>query len=84
MFWHEIIGNNTIMLYSNTMLTEMSKGGNAPLTPRQGTYLIGVVNFLASATSIFAAKYFKRRTLFIWGHLLIAIAHICIGFFAYI
>ena len=33
MFWHEMVGNNAIMLYSNKMLDQMSKGGSA-LSPR--------------------------------------------------
>ena len=46
--------------------------------------MIGVVNFLASGTSIFTAKYFRRRTVFVWGHLAIGLAHMSIGFFAYV
>jgi len=83
MFWHEMVGNNAIMLYSNQMLDDMSKEGSA-LTPRQGTYLIGVVNFLSSATSIFSAKHFTRRSLFIWGHFLMGLSHIAVGVFAYL
>lgn len=83
MFWHEIVGNNAIMLYSNTMLKDMQKNGKALLTPRQGTYLIGVVNFLASGTSIMTTKTFQRRTIFNWGYLAIAIAHAMIGTCAY-
>ena len=34
MFWHEIVGNNAIMLYSNTMLKDMQTKGESLLTPR--------------------------------------------------
>ena len=83
MFWHEIVGNNAIMLYSNTMLREMSKSGSA-LSPRQGTYLIGVVNFISSGISIFTAKHFTRRSIFIYGHIAIGVTHILVGLFAYL
>ena len=33
MFWHEVVGYNAIMLYSNQMLDDMSRNG-AALTPR--------------------------------------------------
>ena len=83
MFWHEMVGNNAIMLYSNQMLDDMSAGGSL-LTPREGTYLIGVVNFCSSATSVFAAKTFTRRFLFIYGHLFMGLAHMAVGVFAYL
>lgn len=53
------------------------------MTPRQGTYLIGVVNFLSSATSVWTAKHFTRRFLFIWGHVFLGLSHIAVGAFAY-
>ena len=78
-----MVGNNAIMLYSNTMLDDMSKGGSA-LSPREGTYLIGAINFFSSGLSIWTAKSFSRRAIFIWGHALIGVAHICVGIFAYL
>jgi NAD/NADP transhydrogenase beta subunit len=45
--------------------------------------MIGVVNLISSGTSVFAARYFSRRFIFIWGHFFIGIAHIAIGVFAY-
>ena len=71
------------MLYSNTMLKDMQTKGESLLTPRQGTYLIGVVNFLSSGMSIWTTKTFKRRTIFNWGYLAIALAHFMIGLCSY-
>ena len=82
MFWHEMVGNNAIMLYSNTMLEDMSQNGSA-LSPRVGTYMIGVINFLSSASSVWVAKNFTRRFLFIYGHFFMGVAHIMVGVFAY-
>jgi len=85
MFWHEIVGNNAIMLYSNTMLKDMQNNNNGKkmLTPRQGTYLIGIVNFLSSGMSVWVTKTFNRRTIFNWGYLFIALAHFMIGICSY-
>jgi nitrate/nitrite transporter NarK len=82
MFWHEIVANNAIMLYSNKMLSDMTTD-DAILTPRQGTYLVGIANFFASACSVFTAKYFTRRFLLVYGHIAIGVCHISIGYFAY-
>lgn len=83
MFWHQAVANNSIMLYSNKMLSDLSKTGEPLLTPRQGTYLVGFVNFISSGTSILSAKYFSRRFLLIYGHIGIGLSHILIGIFAY-
>ena len=50
------------------------------LTPRQGTYLIGVVNMLASLMCTQTVRYFGRVTLAVWGHALIAVTHFLIGY----
>ena len=74
---HELTAINGIMLYSNTILKDI--GG--PITPRKGTYIIGVINFLSSCCSLYAAKAFSRRFLFIGGHFLMGLSHIAIGYF---
>lgn len=82
MFWHEVVANNSIMLYSNKMLSDMA-GSNPIMTPRQGTYLVGFANFFASGLSVFTAKYCTRRFLLVWGHVAFGLCHLSIGFFAY-
>tara|TARA_B110000285_G_C15090360_1_gene598722 strand:+ start:1211 stop:1447 length:237 start_codon:yes stop_codon:yes gene_type:complete len=59
----------------------MSKDGGS-ITPREGTYLVGIVNLLASLISVGLVKYFGRKTLVIWGHLLIAAIHAATGYLA--
>ena len=82
MFWHEMVGNNAIMLYSNQMLDDMSPE-KAFFNPREGTYCIGVVNFISSALSVLTAKTFTRRFILIYGFLAMGLAHISVGVFAY-
>ena len=74
---HELTVINGIMLYSNTILEEI--GG--PITPRIGTYIIGLVSLFSAITSLYAAKTFSRRFLFIGGHFAMGIFHIGIGYF---
>lgn len=65
-----------ILLYSNTIIAEMPGGF---LSPREGTYVIGVWNFISSACSLYSAKHFSRRFLFIGGHFGMGMAHIAVG-----
>ena len=67
---------NVILLYSNTIIAQMPGGF---LTPREGTYVIGVWNFIASACSLYSAKHYSRRFLFVGGHFGMGIAHILVG-----
>lgn len=74
--FHELTGINVIMLYSTTIFKQM-KGGS--FTPRLGTQIVGIVDLLACFLSIWTVKKFGRVTLVIWGHLLIAGAHLGVG-----
>jgi hypothetical protein len=47
--------------------------------PRTGTYVIGIWNFISSAFSLFSAKNFTRRFLFIGGHTFMGLAHCLVG-----
>ena len=51
------------------------------LTPREGTYLIGIFNFFSSCVSLYSARTFSRRFLFIGGHLTMGICHLGIALF---
>ena len=46
--------------------------------------MIGIVNFFASALSIWTARTFNRKTIFVVGHYGIGLAHIGVGICAYI
>jgi hypothetical protein len=82
--FHELTGINVIMLYSNQMFNQMASSNPNSLSPRKGTYLVGIVNLLSSLLSTQVVKCFGRRTLVIWGHLGMAITHALVGYFSYI
>lgn len=78
--FHELTGINVIILYSTTMFKEMHKGGGG-ISPKTGTYIVGFTNAFTSFIAVFFIKYFGRRTLIIWGHILIGIVHCLVGVF---
>jgi len=59
----------------------MAAGGNFPMTPRQGTYLIGIVNFIGSVTAVAPIKLYGRKTCLIAGHASMGACLILIGIF---
>lgn len=73
--FHELTGINVILLYSNTILAKSGK-----FKPRTGTQIIGDIDVFGTFCSIFAVKYFGRRTLVVWGHLAIALAHFGVAY----
>jgi len=75
---HELTAINAILLYSNTIIEGMPDGS---ITPREGTYMIGVFNFISSAVSLYSARAFTRRFLFIGGHFTMGLCHLAIGLF---
>ena len=74
-------GHGAILLYSNKIIADMP--GDRVIDPREGTYLIGVFNLVASAVSLYTVKRFQRRTLFCLGHYLMGVLQILIGLFIY-
>ena len=66
------------------MLDKMGNNSSSLLNAREGTYIIGIVTLLSSAPSLLSAKTFPRIFLFVYGHIAIGIAHICVGLFAYL
>ena len=55
------------------------KSGGFSLTPREGTYLVGLSNFLSSLMSTYTVKKIGRKTLLVWGHIAIAVIHAAVG-----
>lgn len=80
---HELTAINAILLYSNEIIKDMNEqdDGKSHISPRMGTYLIGVFNFISSVVSLYSARAFTRRFLFIGGHLTMGICHCLIGLF---
>ena len=59
----------------------MSAGKSGGLSPRQGTYLVGIVNFLACIVSIYPVNKFGRRTVLLGGHICMTLFMVLIGVF---
>ena len=74
--FHELTGINSILIFSNTILKNITNGG---LSPRLGTCLIGMCNFLSAVASIGVIRTFGRRPLMLIGHVGIAVCHCIIG-----
>ena len=82
--FHELTGENAIMLYSTEIFKRMASYQDADntISPRAGTILIGFFNLLAHIPSVYLIKKLPRRTLLVWGHVIIAICHIMVSIFA--
>ena len=76
----ELTGFQAIMLYSNSIFGEIL-GDKAVISPREGTYMIALVNFMASLVSIGTVRMAGRRTLLLIGHFSVALCHLLIGLF---
>lgn len=55
------------------------EGGKGGLTPRQGTILIGVFNFLAHFPAVYLINKLPRRVLLWGGHIGMAVCHLLVG-----
>ena len=53
------------------------------MTPKNGTILVGVVNFVGSLVSFLFVRNFKRKPLMVLGHFLVGSSLVSIGIFAY-
>lgn len=81
--FHELTGENAIMLYSTEIFRKMiGNQDGSVIEPRVATVVIGVFNFLAHFPAIYVVKKLPRRYILISGHLLTALCHIFIGAFA--
>ena len=76
--FHELAGINVILQYSNTILDDIL-GDSGGFTARQGTYVVGIVNFLASCASVKTINTFGRKTLLVSGHTGMTLAHAMVG-----
>jgi hypothetical protein len=69
------------MWYSNTILARMNESGGG-ISPRMGTVLIGICNFVGSIIAIFPVRFFGRKTLVLAGHSVMGPFLILVGVFA--
>ena len=82
--FHELTGINVVLMYSSTILENILGTGSSGFNARQGSYMVAFVNLFSSFTSIFAVKYFGRRTLLLLGHSGIFVAYMLMGWFVII
>lgn len=78
--FHEFAGINVILQYSNTILKEIM-GDDGAFSPRQGTYIISMINFWSSVLSVWTINTFGRRILLLIGHASMSVIHAAIGIF---
>ena len=78
--FHELTGVNVIVIYSTLLFQKMDKSGGR-LTPRQGTYLVGIIGLISTWIGILSVKTFGRKTLCLLGHLAIAVVHGLVAYF---
>ena len=81
MIFHELTAINIIMSYSNTILENILGDDTSGFTARQGTYVIGLVNFLSSVISMASISLIGRRTLLLYGHTGICLSYLLMGIF---
>ena len=79
--FHELTGYNALMIFSNTILRKITSEGSS-FTAREGTIVLGAVDFISSCFSILAIRKFQRRPMMILGHTGMTLAMISIGVLA--
>ena len=70
-FFNQSNGLSAILIYANRLLVKMQEDGGAdefPLTPIQGTYLVGASNMVFALLVIFYIERVGRKPILIVGH----------------
>lgn len=80
MLFHEFVGINVIIQYSNQIFIDMQDSGSS-ITPKKGTFIIGIVHLFATSMSVLGIKKLPRKTLLFLGFVGISIAHGGVGWF---
>mmetsp|Transcript_11546 Transcript_11546/g.13759 ORF Transcript_11546/g.13759 Transcript_11546/m.13759 type:complete len:158 (-) Transcript_11546:115-588(-) len=85
MMFDQQSGINAINIYANQLLVQIEKQGDEdfPLTPIQGTYLIGLANFIASTLPLLYIHRVGRKPIFVTGFLAMALAMFFCGLSVY-
>jgi len=67
-FFHQFSGIQAINIYANRMLVQMTEqAGSFPLTPLQGTYVLGAVNGVTSVLAVACISFFGRKPILYVG-----------------
>lgn len=79
MSFHVLTGYSAVLNFSNTIFKNAQEESGGGLTPRQGTYMVGLCNLLAAMTGIYTVRTFGRRTILLTGHVMITVLHVLIA-----
>jgi len=80
MSFHVLTGYSAVMSFSNSIFESAQGADCSGLSPKVGTYLVGLCNLLAAMCGIYTVRSFGRRTVLLSGHLAITVLHFMIGF----
>jgi len=80
-FFQQQTGLDGIMIYSNTIFAQMAESGAISFTAKQGSYLVGSVNWLGAILSPLPLMYFGRRTLLFWGQISMGVSLCAVAIF---
>lgn len=79
MTFHTLTGYAAVMAFSTSIFETAGGDGGGGLSPRQGTYFVGLCNLVASMAGIYTVRTFGRRQLLLYGHAAIAVLHFMIA-----
>lgn len=80
-FFQQQTGLDGIMIYSNTIFAQMADKGAISITAKQGSYMVGTVNWVGALISPIPLSYFGRKTLLFWGQIAMGISLVMTGIF---
>lgn len=69
------------MIYSNTIFGQMAEKGAISITAKQGSYMVGCVNWVGALLSPIPLSYFGRKTLLFWGQIVMGLCLVLTGIF---
>lgn len=74
-------GVSGIMIFANRMFSQMEKqsGGDFPITPLAGTYILGVGSVFGCFFGIILLAHMGRKSIFILGQLTMGFCHIMVA-----
>ena len=86
MIFHELTAINIVLAFSTTILEDIlgdpdEQTSSSGFTARQGTYVVGLVNFLSACLCILSMRFFGRRTLLLVGHIGICLSYFFMAIF---
>lgn len=81
-FFNNMAGVSIIGIFSTTIFENVHKGQLIrSISLNQENYYIGLSGFVGSVLGLWTVKYLSRRTVFIGGHLLMAVLLFFVGHF---